>query len=146
MQIVTENWQDRNRTDAELYDKVVAKLKNIKLSQCNSWISYGKKPIQFILSYNLRENSYKLFQKWYIIPSIITKSDKLCNNKCWKCHNKQEHFFRDGGCMNTHTNPHKPTFTQKFNVKYKYIVCSQQLGKSEKGGKNVLLEKIPIIF
>lgn len=31
MQIVTENWQG-NKTDAELYDKVVAKHKNTKLS------------------------------------------------------------------------------------------------------------------
>lgn len=42
----------------------------------------------------IKENSIKMFYRWYITPELIVKSSKMeISDKCWKCGNEKGTFY-----------------------------------------------------
>jgi len=55
---------------------------NIKLNQ---WERMWSKGLKFTLSYNLKENFYKMMFRWYLTPNKLSKMFKKVSNLCRKC-------------------------------------------------------------
>lgn len=80
-----------------LPDRKKKKILDAKLQRGNRYKkqeSYGGKEtlIKCTPSSNLRENQYKMFYRWYITLSMITKVDKLYRSKCCKRYNNEGTF------------------------------------------------------
>lgn len=81
-------WEFGNRSTGlhireEMVGEVVGILvdRNHVLLKCavliNQWEELWTKSIKSTPSYNLNESWYKIFYRWYITPSIISKIEKL---------------------------------------------------------------------
>ena len=51
----------------------------------NQWERMWSKGLKFTLSYNLKENFYKMMFRWYLTPNKLSKMFKNVSNLCWKC-------------------------------------------------------------
>ena len=63
---------------------------NIELDQ---WEQIWKTNIKLTKSVVFKDNIYKMFYKWYLIPTTLAKISTQISNICWKCKQKEGTFY-----------------------------------------------------